>query len=381
MSIKLHSFLLKQYPIEKQNTLIHCNITGIALTISIPTLPVSLEYNNPLAHITNCLTISQLSSKELIKLSPELLAGIVLSYLTHYHLIQDKYTAIERNLLIRNSTPIYWIVESIKFFSTITFKKALNLPTFSLESLNNPIPTTEKNNNNKEQENILRNYIIACKRSLYGDVDDVINNGRSSKSIQIYGLQSKAKIVKHSSMTPELRQECKDLLTLLINENNINPKIISLLKIVSIKDNLVTLHITIREKLVNALKKHGTINAVNMANFLKNVESNLTMQERIFKSQDETSLDRASDSFNKPTTKLSLAEIIAMRKNNTIIPVDNEHTEQELNEDLEETVELLMPTEQLVELDGELSFTSSIDEQVGEQVEETKEIEGEDDEF
>jgi hypothetical protein len=84
----------------KQASMI-CTITGISVSIeNLPSLPFSLEYENPIHHYRNAIALASLSAKELSPLTKEIKAGIFLALLHSCSLTEDKLSAQQRNALL-----------------------------------------------------------------------------------------------------------------------------------------------------------------------------------------------------------------------------------------------------------------------------------------
>ena len=54
-----------------------CPITGISISLLVPNLPLSFDYENPIGRYRNAIKISQLSRREQMNLSEEILAGTI----------------------------------------------------------------------------------------------------------------------------------------------------------------------------------------------------------------------------------------------------------------------------------------------------------------
>ena len=65
-----------------------------------------------------------------------------------------------------------------------------------------------------------------------------------------------------SSISVSVKKRAKNLVISLIREEVLNPKIITLLKLVCQGDNLVTLNSTVREKLVAKLRTMTSVSSV-----------------------------------------------------------------------------------------------------------------------
>ena len=83
-----------------------CPITGISISLLVPDLPLSFDYENPIGRYRNAIKISQLSRLEQMNLSEEILAGTILSLLETAGLIERtfSYRAWESNRILSSLT-------------------------------------------------------------------------------------------------------------------------------------------------------------------------------------------------------------------------------------------------------------------------------------
>ena len=79
-----------------------CPITGISISLLVPNLPISFDYENPIGRYRNAIKISQLSRLEQMNLSEEILAGTILSLLETAGLVERtfSYRAWESNRIL-----------------------------------------------------------------------------------------------------------------------------------------------------------------------------------------------------------------------------------------------------------------------------------------
>lgn len=83
-----------------------CPITGISISLLVPDLPISFDYENPIGKYRNAIKISQLSRWEQMNLSKEILAGTILSLLETAGLVEKtfSYRAWESNQILSSLT-------------------------------------------------------------------------------------------------------------------------------------------------------------------------------------------------------------------------------------------------------------------------------------
>jgi hypothetical protein len=88
---------------REESAIAVCPITGIVLTIGIPSLPFTLTYENPIAKARNAFKIAALPGSELFHIPSDVIAGTLLSLLSSASLIEDHTTALQRNESLRDS--------------------------------------------------------------------------------------------------------------------------------------------------------------------------------------------------------------------------------------------------------------------------------------
>ena len=104
---------------REESAIAECPITGIVLTIGIPSLPFSLTYENPIAKAKNAFKIAALPSSELSNIPSDIIAGTLLSLLSSASLIEDHKTALQRNESLRDSYHHQQLVEMLQTVSKI----------------------------------------------------------------------------------------------------------------------------------------------------------------------------------------------------------------------------------------------------------------------
>lgn len=102
-----------------------CPITGISISLLVPNLPISFDYENPIGRYRNAIKISQLSRREQLSLSEEILAGTILSLLETAGLIEKtfSYIAWESNRILSSLTKEK-LVECLYFVKKVVESKA-----------------------------------------------------------------------------------------------------------------------------------------------------------------------------------------------------------------------------------------------------------------
>lgn len=281
-------------------TFIVCPVTGIPLSVSFPNCGFDFHYTSPLAKFSNIQKVLELPSTKLYSLPKVILSGITLSLLSHHHLISNhSLTAAEANTyfqLIPSST----LVAAIKFFaSPISAAMIEVLPKLSIDSIRDKVEFST-------ETDLLNNYLLSCKE---------IVNPTPVQSINIISTSTpvKSKIIEVKTITPEIRKEAKEVLHHLYQDELASPKLLSILKIVVQKDNLVTLADDMRDKLIARLEPLATSHSKRMIEILLSCKKNQHLSEQIKKSLISDDLSRVSDDFAIVKTRKSLAEILASK--------------------------------------------------------------------
>jgi len=103
-----------------------CEITGISISILVPDLPLSFEYENPLAKYRNAIKLSQLSRREQLSINPSVLAGVLLTFLETGLLIDHigTYRAFEFNSFLTETLTQEQLVDSVFTLKKILESKA-----------------------------------------------------------------------------------------------------------------------------------------------------------------------------------------------------------------------------------------------------------------
>ena len=276
-----------------KNQLAVCPTTGILISIDIPFIPNKiLSYENPLARIDNAKEIASMEYKEQSKISPHILSGILLTILSHYELIEDHLSSTERNLLL-STIPAYHLCDAMRFIASCSRKRIELFPKISFSST-----STEYS----QPTQLLINYIEVCKASTL----PTLREARIERDYKI----TKTKEDK-SSITSLTKKRAKNLVASLIQEEILNPKIVTLLKLICQGDNLITLNSTVREKLVNKLRTMTSTSSAQLADLIEEVEEDITSAERAFKQDYDEELNTFTSEMPAYKEKKSLKDILA----------------------------------------------------------------------
>lgn len=300
-----------------------CPITGILLSMDIPFIPNKIySYENPLSRIDNAREIANLEYKEQSKISPHILSGVLLTILSHYELIEDHLSSTERNTLL-STIPPYHLCDAMRFITSCSRRRIELFPKLSLSST-----STEYS----QPTQLLINYIEVCKASILPTLTEtrIERDHKVSKEIE-----------NKTSLSASTKKRAKNLVTSLIQEEVLNPKIVTLLKLVCQGDNLVTLNSTVREKLVAKLRTMTSTSSVQLADLIEDTEKDITTAERAFKQEYDEELTTLTSDMPSYGAKKSLKDILAEklgRKSNTCeaIPLRVEEPAK-LEEETQET--------------------------------------------
>ena len=270
-----------------------CPITGILISIDIPFIPNKvLSYENPLSRIDNAREIANLEYKEQSKISPHILSGVLLTILSHYELIEDHLSSTERNILLA-TVPAYHLCDAMRFISTCSRRRIELFPRISLSST-----STEYS----QPTELLINYINVCRSTLAPTM-------KEARETRDYISTSSSK--DKSSISVSVKKRAKNLVTSLIGEEVLNPKVITLLKLVCQGDNLVTLNSTVREKLVTKLRSLSSTSSAQLADLIEDTEKEITTAERAFKQEYDEELNTLTSEMPSYGEKKSLKDILA----------------------------------------------------------------------
>jgi hypothetical protein len=290
----------------KGETFVSCDITGIPLIISFPACAIDFSYISPFADIKNIKKVCSLQSQELHRMPKPILAGILLGLLSHLSLIERvEISATEANAFLQLVSTSS-LVSAIKLFSAVQSNSSHSiidfLPRLSLSSLREEVYCSTAND-------LILSYTKTCK--------EVINPTPSQSVTIISTLPSYVKKVEVHSLTSELRQEAKNLVSILAEDMLMTPKLLAVLKLVVQKENLVTLNDEMRKKLIVRLEAFETTESKRLIDILNHCDKNAHLSEKIKKNLLDEELSRASDTFPAAQHRKSLSQILAEKMNKT----------------------------------------------------------------
>ena len=314
MTSIIHKSLYKRMKTSKLSLEV-CPITGIIIEINAPFLPSSLSskilsYENPLSRIENARELALLPYSELSKVSPHILAGIFLTLLTHYSLIEDHLSSTERNELLC-TIPTYYLCEAINFIASQTARRIAIFPHISLDI---------KSFNSSEIKydsiySLVRNYIFICNENLLPSI--------YSYSSDTEVIKKEKKEAKEEALSIEAKKRIKNIISTLIDTNTLPNKLVNLLKLLTQGNNLVLMSSSVRNKLIEVLADFPL--AFSLKEELEAIRDSIQNVESLFKQEKAVEEEFESFSDNLPSygKKLSLKEILESKKNKQKIEIIN----------------------------------------------------------
>lgn len=343
MNASIHKNLYARMKTSKLQLAV-CPITGILLSLDIPFIPnLILTYENPFARIDNAKSFAALEYKEQCKVSPHILSGILLTILSHYELIDDRLSSTERNAFI-STVPAYHICNLMRFIVSCNRKRIQLFPKLSFSST-----STEYS----QPTEVLINYYEVCKATTYNTITEDLEVVRT-----LNNNNNKSK----SSISASTRKTIKNTITTLVNERAINNKIVTLLKLMTQGDNLITMNQDLKEKLISKLRdvESFTNSGNRLADLLEDVEDSMTVYEKQKAEDSREVLNTFSSSLpSYSSTRKSLKEILAEKTNKKIEEAKKDNSFSAFKSMMEEIKEEVMNEE--LEEDEEEDFEPDFD--------------------
>jgi cytochrome c-type biogenesis protein CcmH/NrfF len=196
---------------------------------------------------------------------------------------------------------------------------------------------------------LLINYLEVCKSTAYSTITEDLEVVRT-----LNNNNNKSK----SSISASTRKTIKNIITTLVNEGAINNKIVTLLKLMTQGDNLITMNQDLKKKLISKLRdvESFTNSGNRLADLLEDVEDSMTVYEKQKAEDSREVLNTFSSSLpSYSSTRKSLKEILAEKTNKKIEEAKKENSfsafksmmeeikEEVMNEELEEDEEDFEP--------------------------------------
>lgn len=267
----------------QKKTLAVCPITGITISLNVPALYnqegtlIALKYTNPLTEPENFLKFAELPTSELLKLEQPILAGILLAILNHFHLIEDKLSSVEKNLLLQKVHPLT-LIKNIKFFSRLQITRIRKLPklAFSVEECKNSTTTDVLNN----YRNCVNEIVYECDEDkikaeqLYKRADEAYKQ-KLSEIVQSEENIRKEAIRRAQATREQLQHELlvkgRKLIRELSKQSDVSENVINYLRTLFTKDFILVAADSMRQTAIKVLEKYSHIEECNeLCNIIKN---------------------------------------------------------------------------------------------------------------
>ena len=341
-----------------------CPITGTTIELSIPNIEgFAFVYSNPLSIYENALGIASLPYKNKVSLGKELLAGSILSLIHHYQLVHDKTSGIERNILLQSCSE-YTLHLFLSLFVQHSAMRCRNFPHFSFQAL---LETDLRNSPQSIQDSIL-SYIEACENR------QAIESTKLTSGYIYSAPRTSKPSRKPVRISQASRNRMRDCIAVLSRDSRLSSKVISLLNLISQKDNLLNLSEAIRNKLVSILSDIDEPEAAELSTILEAKEN---------KQENEVDIEQH---FSSPIKK-SLKDILASKINEEEEPVESvsipsketlEEEEETKQDSVHSFIQDLIEAESSVTSVGEFKIDEDSD---FEEMEDLTDIYGDPDEF
>lgn len=316
-TVETSSQLLSKIPSNVTEQTVICPVTGISFSISLPPIPsLFLEWTSPFASISVVKQFANLSYKDITSTyDNNITAGLLLSALSHHHLIEDKLTAIHRNIIL-SAFPNFLLVQAIHFIMSCSDRQISWIPKISLhlasETTIGSEITEEAFTTWLDECNAIVNPIIVKNASSYLTATEEDNAREYSIKRYAARMVNKSKnAISNLSLLRENKESFIDLYAALKEEDRVPRKLLPLLALLKKGDALMELAGSIRDKLVGIIEKSNSDHAAEAKNIICN---------RMYYNKDkeaiptELELNIASPLQDETPMKLTLSQVIATRK-------------------------------------------------------------------
>ena len=328
-----------------------CDITGITISLNVPAIHnFVLEYSNPYSIFANAHKIADLPYKDQVKIPATILAGSLLTLLNHYELINDHLSALERNLILSN-VPVHSICNAMRLLITSTKLRLRTYPHLSLDQQEEQYASIN---------DVLKNWIEVCEKPYHFERTTVESTQVAGTTLS-YSIKIKDKKPTISSFT---RKTIKNLIEKIISEETLSPKLCTLLKLLGTGNNLVDMHASIKDKIVDRLYVMTSEHAHHLAELIISINKNTAETE-----EDDINPSEISKMVPSTARKLTLKEILQQKL--TGIPIEHEVIEVSSSDNAETSFlsalqeansELVEETEdEDADIDTDFAVTSSFD--------------------
>lgn len=322
-----------------------CSISGIAITIEAPSLvvggiPVALTYTNPLSGYENFSPLARLSAKELLQLEQPILAGLLLSILKYYELVECPMTSAAQNLSLQSVHPNI-LVDSIRFFGSVDTRQFKYLPhiTFTpkdeLELLKSSISDKVKNYTKSCHAIVYPQKDVVELEAIHSEVDTIYRFKKATKSREVAEAILRARRTKEATQK-ELLVEGRKLLKALKIEATLSEKLLSFLSILLTGDFLLTAEAELKDRITKALLKHsGNSKALRMARIINDNATNNELASIFIQPEDSIIEATLVAVEEEQAPKLSFKERLALKLQTAKEQAEDKESNQKMLEKIE----------------------------------------------
>lgn len=317
-------------PVNHETVAVVCSKTGMTVEIIMPKIPgVVLEYTNPLSLYANIKGILAKGAEYLNKLDAQILAGMWLTAYRHYDIVAKQTErgpdAVALNAMLRTAGKTI-LIDGLELIDHINSNNCHRLPRFSLD-YNAHKEFTSLGPALQEHNRAIRAVIYPTAESFYAkskEAKELVEIESSKYQDDTSYVVKAATKTKLSSAEREYeekfvanRREAKQILARLVESREIPSLFIAKLKPVFIGKNLVAMAAETRKTVANKLRSFKSVDAQRLAVIVEEGHNPYDIFADIddaFSSNEANLKDVAS---TQPTAKLSLAQILAMKKAGT----------------------------------------------------------------
>lgn len=293
---------------QSEKLLAVCEITGISVTINLPSCTSVMDYRNPLADMKNIISLLQ-REEEVMRLPSEILAGMLLASLKRRGLLESHLSSVEQNILLQNAAPLS-LIKALLLFVRITKEQAAILPHFTVDSQ----LIVDESKKESTVTNLVNSYSSVIQTILFPA--QYLDSSRTIATT--FTTSTTTKITKAKTvLTQEVKATIRKLISILKEENVAAPKLIEILLLSIQGENLLGLMAKdgIGNKVIAALERYQTPTSLELAMSLKGIARNITAQDSLKQLFVKDLVSVSDSSLSKP--KYSLKELMAIKLGKT----------------------------------------------------------------
>jgi hypothetical protein len=289
---------------NQKQQLAFCSITGISITIETPAIQgFALEYKNPYSILKNAIDIGKMNFAAHNKMPPAILAGCLLTLLSHYHkLADDKISAAEHNLILQQASP-YALHSMLSLFATKSKETISYYPAISFANIHTEYGVSD----------MLMNYYKAQTAGVEIETTYTVTAITKRKEKSFY-------------ITSTMRAAIKNAISSFLANNACNAKLVAVIKLCGQKNNILEISDDIFQKMINKLMDINTSESLHLADIFqdcRNKKNAISVEDTI---------SRFSDDYKKPKTlKEIIAEKLAIARGE--IPASTNEIEENVEEE------------------------------------------------